>query len=55
MLLSLLAIVLPICVFAVGQFENVYYASTNNKFMLAGSAIMGVVIILCKTINIAFY
>ncbi|MDR0418302.1 MAG: hypothetical protein LBH08_02615 [Puniceicoccales bacterium] len=54
MMLSVLAILLPIYILAVGKFENVYYASTTNKFMLAGSAIMGVVIILCETINIAF-
>jgi tyrosine-specific transport protein len=54
MILSILAILVPTYILVVGKFKNVYYASTVNKFMLAGSVIMGIAIIVCELINIAF-
>jgi tyrosine-specific transport protein len=54
MILSVLAILLPIYILIAGKFKNVYYASTTNKFMLASSVIMGIAVILCEVINIAF-
>jgi tyrosine-specific transport protein len=54
MILSVLAILLPIYILVVGKFKNVYYTSTTNKFMLIGSVIIGIVVILCEVINITF-
>jgi tyrosine-specific transport protein len=54
MILSVLAILLPIYILVAGKFKNVYYSSTTNRLMLAGSVIMGIAIILCEVINIAF-
>jgi tyrosine-specific transport protein len=52
MILSVLAILLPIYILLVGRFKKAYYASTTNKFMLMGSVIIGIAIILCEVINI---
>jgi tyrosine-specific transport protein len=53
MILAVLAILLPIYILIAGNFKNVYYASTANKFMLLGSVVAGVTVIVCEVINIA--
>jgi tyrosine-specific transport protein len=53
MILSVLAILLPIYILMAGKFKKIYYASVANRLLLAGSVVAGVAIILCELINIA--
>jgi tyrosine-specific transport protein len=54
MILSVLAILLPIYILLAGKFKNAYYPSTTNKIMLLGAVAIGIAIILCEVSNIVF-
>ncbi|MDR1590476.1 MAG: hypothetical protein LBR92_00545 [Puniceicoccales bacterium] len=54
MILSVLAILLPIYILVAGKFKNIYYSVLTNRFLLIGSVIMGLAIILCEIVSIIF-